>query len=496
MRVARAALVGAGVVMWAAIVAVAGGSEPVKSAPSPTTTGTSAEGKPAETAAAERGPFEAVLELKGVFEPVEAVVVEHRPDAFAQPLEIVTLAPHGARVAEGDVIVAFDADRIDRAIADLEIDLAAGEKALDLARREVATAEATTPLELADAERQDRIATEDLARFTAVGRPLAEEEARFRVKAAEQRLRSAKEEFTQLEKMYKDKDLTEETEEMILQRTRFDVAAAEQFLRQATVDAEDALTLDLPRKAVELERSTKKAALGLEKARATLPLQLEQKRLGVAKLEHERRQGLRKLEELRHDRGLARRTAPRAGILYYGRVQDGAWTTASVAAKAIVGQAVPLGDLAFTVVGPGPVRFRARVEEKDLHQIASGLAGRVTPAGYPDAPAAAALEPGFAPVPKDGKYDATFSVQPPDGGPVPAAGMTGTARFVVRSRTDAITLPESAVFRDGDGTRIVYLEREGAAPEKRKVKAGLCSGGRIEILEGLAAGDRVRTTKP
>jgi multidrug efflux pump subunit AcrA (membrane-fusion protein) len=472
-------------------VAIAGGGEPAKPVAAP-----AADGKPAETATAEQGPFEAVVELKGAFEPVDAVLVDHRPETFAQPLEIVKLASHGARVAEGEVILALDADRIDRAIADLEIDLAAGEKALEMARREVATAEATTPLELADAERQDRIATEDLARFTAVGRSLAEEEARFGVKAAEQRLRSAKEEFAQLEKMYKDKDLTEETEEMILQRTRFDVAAAEQFLRQATVASEDALTLDLPRRAVELERSVKKAALGLEKARATLPLHLEQKRLNVTKLEHDRRQAQRKLEELRHDRGLATRTAPRAGILYYGRLQDGAWTTAAVASKAIVGQAVPLGDLAFTIVGAGPLRFRARVDEKDLHLIAPGLAGRVTPAGYPDAPAAAALEPGFAPVPKDGKYDAMFTVKLQDGGPALAAGMTGTARFVVRSRADAITLPEPAVFRDGDGTRIVYIDREGATPEKRKVKTGLSSGGRIEILEGLAAGDRVRTTKP
>jgi len=491
MDAARMRRGGVVVVAWLAAVAGAWGVEPTKP---PAAAG--AEGKSAETTAAERGAFEAVLELKGIFEPIDAAVVDDRPDAFVQPLEIVKLAPHGARVAEGDVIVAFSPDRIDRAIADLEIDLAASEKALELARRELAIAESTTPLELADAERQDRVATEDLARFTAVGRPLAEEEARFGVKSAEQRLRSATEELTQLEKMYKDKDLTEETEEMILQRTRFDVVAAEQFLRQATVGAEDALARDLPRRALDLERSVKKAAIGLEKARATLPLQLEQKRLGVAKLEHDRRQALRRLEELRHDRGLATRAAPRAGTLYYGRLQEGVWTTAAVAAKAIVGQAVPLGDLAFTVVGAGPVRFRARVEEKDLHLITPGLAGRITPAGYPDAPAQATLEPGFAPVPKDGKYDALFGVKPTEGSPALAAGMTGTARFVVRSRADAITLPETAVFRDGDGTRVVYLEREGAAPEKRKVKVGLSSGGRIEILEGLAAGDRVRTTKP
>jgi HlyD family secretion protein len=329
-----------------------------------------------------------------------------------------------------------------------------------------------------------------------VGRTLGEEAARFGVKAAEQRLRSAQEELAQLEKMYRDKDLTEETEEMILQRTRFDVTAAEQFLRQANVNAEDSLTLDLPRRAVELERAAKKAAIALEKSRATLPLQLEQKGLGVAKLEHDRRQALRRLAELRSDRALATVQAPRAGVVYHGRLQDGAWTPAGMATKTIVGLAVPLGDLVFTVVGAGPLRFRARVEEKDLHLMAPGLAGRVTPAGYPEAQAPTTLEPGFAPVPKDGKYDAAFAVTLPAVGPAIAAGMTGTARFVVRSRPDAITLPEATVFREADGTRVVYVEREGAAPEKRVVKAGLTSGGRTEILEGLAAGDRVRTSKP
>ncbi|MFM9059647.1 MAG: hypothetical protein ACKOSQ_11080 [Planctomycetaceae bacterium] len=452
--------------------------------------------KPPETAVAERGAFEVVLELKGGFEPVEAAVVAGGPDSFTQSLEIVKVVAHGTRVAEGEVIVELAAEKIDRAIAELEIDLVAGEKALDLARRELAAAEALAPLELADAERQDRIATEDRARFSAVGREIAEEAARFGVKGAEFFLRSSKEELAQLEKMYKDKDLTEETEEMILERQRYAVAYAEQNLRGTKVQSEETLTLGLPRLAVELERDARKAALALEKARATLPLQLEQKRLGVAKQEHERKQSLRKLEELRHDRGLAVVKAPRAGIVYYGRLHQGAWTTDAVAAKAIVGQSVPLGELAFTVVGVGPVRFRAKVEEKDLHLVGPGLAGRVTPTGYPDAQVAVALEPGFAPVPRDARYDAVFLVTAPAGETTIVPGMTGTARFVVRSRPDAITVPEGAVSRGADGTRVVHVDRGEAPAEKRAVKAGLTSGGRIEILEGLAAGDRVRTAKP
>jgi multidrug efflux pump subunit AcrA (membrane-fusion protein) len=75
--------------------------------------------------------------------------------------------------------------------------------------------------------------------------------------------------------------------------------------------------------------------------------------------------------------------------------------------------------------------------------------------------------------------------------------MTGSARCQVYSRPDAVTLPASAIFRDDDGKRIVWLPgKDGAAPEKRVVKTGRTSAGKTEILEGIAAGDVVRSSRP
>jgi multidrug efflux pump subunit AcrA (membrane-fusion protein) len=74
--------------------------------------------------------------------------------------------------------------------------------------------------------------------------------------------------------------------------------------------------------------------------------------------------------------------------------------------------------------------------------------------------------------------------------------MTGRARFVIRPQADAVTVPEAAVFRTGVADRVVYVVPEEGEPERRPVTIGLTSGGRTEILEGVAAGDRVRTTKP
>jgi HlyD family secretion protein len=451
--------------------------------------------KPADTAAAERGPFESALAAKGAFEPVEFVVVEFRPRGWAQPLDVVRVVPHGSRVSAGDPLVEFDTEKLDRAIADLKVELAVGETALEVARRDVPAAEALHPIEMAEAERAARTAAEDLARFLSVEKAAAEENARFVVRAAEERLKYAREELTQLERMYKDKDLTEETEEMILQRTRFDVEQAEQSLKRIKEASEESLTLGIPRREVETRRAAEKATIDVEKARATLPLHLAQKKLALAKQEHDRAESLRRLAELEADRAAATLRAPRAGVVYHGRFRDGSWGTAAVAAKAVVGQPVQPGELDFTILDPDRLQFRAKVEEKDLHLLATGLAGLVEPTGYPDASVPVTLGP-FVPVPKDGAFEAIFAVGGREGGPKLWPGMTGAVRCVVAKRPEAITVPSGAVFRDDDGSRHVFVVPADGKPVKKPVKAGLSSGGRTEILDGLAAGDRVRTTKP
>jgi len=451
--------------------------------------------KPADTVAVEAGPFESAIVAKGAFEPVEWVAVEFRPESWGQPLDVIRVVPHGTRVNAGDPLVEFDTEKLDRAIADQKVELELGAKALEVARRDVPAAEALHPIEMAEAERTAKVAAEDLARFLAVEKSAAEEQARFVVRAAEERLKYAREELEQLQRMYEDKDLTEETEEMILQRTRFDVEQSEQALKRTKENSEEALTLGIPRRETEIRKAADKAAIALEKARATLPLQLAQKKLSLAKQEHDRAEALRRLAELEADRAAATLRAPRAGMVYHGRFRDGTWNTASVAAKAVVGQPVQPTELDFTILDPDRLQFRAKIEEKDLHLLTTGLAGRVEPTGYPEADVAVTLGP-FLPVPRDGTFEAVFAVAAKEGGPKLLPGMTGTARCTVAKRAEALTLPSGAVFRDDDGGRHVFVNAADGKPVKKPVKTGLTSGGRVEIVEGLAAGDRVRTAKP
>jgi multidrug efflux pump subunit AcrA (membrane-fusion protein) len=449
--------------------------------------------KPALGVKAKRERLEVRLELKGQFVAREAAVVAYEPEEWSQALELKSVLPHGTTVKAGDVIAELDAAEMDKAIEELTIDLEAGETALEIAQRELPLAERSLPEELKEAERASRVAEEDLARFREVGRPMSEAQARFSLKNAEERLRYSREELRQLEAMYRDKDLTEETEEMILQRTRFEVEGAEFYLGTSKVSTEETLGIELPRQAQTLEEAARKAKLNLERTTATAALQLEQKRLTLKKQVRERALALKKLADLRVDREGCTMKAPRDGTLYFGKCEDGSWTTGAVNAKAHAGEPIQPGDLVFTVVTPGALEFRADVDEKDLHLLKGELDGFVTPTGFPDVTLKARLRT-RAGVPSDGKYPTTFDVT--TGAAVVVPGMTGLARFEIYAKDDAVVLPESVVSRAVDGSRYVEMDLKEGKTERRKVVTGRSAEGKVEILEGLSEGEAVRGSQP
>ena len=156
------------------------------------------------------------------------------------PLTVARAVEHGATVKQGDILLELDLDKIDQAIKDLRNERGAGEVALKHADEELPILEKLLPLDQVAAERAKARADEDLSRFLETDRSLAEQGARFQARSAQQGLETAKDELAQLEKMYREKDLTEETEQMILKRHKFMVEAAQFQVKFA----EDALERD------------------------------------------------------------------------------------------------------------------------------------------------------------------------------------------------------------------------------------------------------------
>jgi HlyD family secretion protein len=455
-----------------------------------------AQGKPA-TVTVERGPLTAAVTLKAVVQSERATEVSVRPKAWSGPLLVKHAVEHGTPVTTGEVLVEFDTEKLDLAIRDARQERDLAEIAIRQAEAELPLLEKQLPLDLATAERQSKQAAEDLTRFLEVDRPLAQESAAYMVKMAAFWVDYAKEELAQLRKMYRDKDLTEETERIILKRYEFYVEMYEFFLKESKILAEQTLKVHLPRREKEAREAVEKTALALARARDVQPLGVRQKHLALAKLRYDETRAKERLADLEADRAALTVRAPTDGLAYYGRYVRGQWVVPAGPQGPPLSGVGPVnpGDVFMTIVAPNKLVVRAEAEEKELPGLKQGLTGRLTPTADPDRKRPAKLAR-LATAPQAGKFDVRIE---PDGekpdGLVP--GMTCSVRFVTDRKERALTVPASAVFDDdAEDAKYVYRPVSGGKPEKRTVKVGLTAGERVEILDGLAEGDEILAAKP
>lgn len=463
----------------------------------PTKPKAEADAKPATTKV-RKGPVRVALSLKGVVESGQMAEISLRPEASTLPLTVEKAVEHGTAVKKGDVLVELDPEKIDQAIKDLEVERALADLALKQAERELPILEKFAPLDLAAAERAKARADEDLARFLQIDRPLEELSAQFQMKSSEFSLEYARDELSQLEKMYRSKDLTEETERLILKRHQFQVEMAEFQVKSAETTRDRTFKVTLPRQEQAERDAADRQALALQKVKDTQELEVGQKRLALAKLRHDGKRGEEKLAKLREDRKLYTVLAPADGVVFYGRSTFGQWAAAStVAPKLQKGGVLTPGEVFLTVVAPRPAFVRAAVEEKDLHDLRPKLRGKAVPAGYPGRGVPARVA-SVSPVPvSPGNFEARVDLDLGEGDDAVMPGMACTVKLVAYEKDQALTVPTSAVFADdADDSQYVYATREGGKPEKKAVKVGRAAGDRTEILDGLREGDELLTSKP
>jgi multidrug resistance efflux pump len=458
--------------------------------------------KPATTRV-EKGPFKIEVVLSGTFEAKRMTEVALRPRAWAMPLVVDRAIELGTPVKKGDILVEFDREKIDKAIEDAEVENSLGQLVLKQAEEEVPLLEKALPIELNAALRSKTEADEDLKKFLEIDRAHSERNAQFMVKQSVEQLEYSKEELRQLEKMYRSKDLTEETEEIILRRHRFQVESSEFSLKDAQLRRDQTLKVDLPRQEQRARENAVKLAIDLEKARTLLPLNLNQKRLALAKLKQDHVKSSEKIADLRRDRDELTVHAPADGLVYYGRCEVGHWSAAATAAKLRKGGVITPDEVFITIVAPRPIDVRATIDEKDLHYLLQPreLKGLVTPTSDPAHRLWARLI-SVLPVPREaGKFEALFAVEIGEAASALKPGMACAVKVVPYRKESALTVPATAVFEDDSPdalTHHVYLSRQGNDGKylERPVKTGMTVGGKTEILEGLAEGDEVLTSKP
>ncbi|MEO1983828.1 MAG: HlyD family secretion protein, partial [Fuerstiella sp.] len=159
------------------------------------------------------------FKVGGVFEAVTASEIKHDTEHL-KSFVITRLVPHGTTVSKGQNIVWFKSEDLDKELRKAETELRLSKLTLDDDEFAYKQFQETQRLDREAAERGKRKAQQDYDNFVKVDRQRQLKAAEFSLKGSTASLANAMEELKQLEQMYKEDDLTEESEEIVLKRAK------------------------------------------------------------------------------------------------------------------------------------------------------------------------------------------------------------------------------------------------------------------------------------
>ena len=164
-----------------------------------------------------------------------------------------------------------------------------------------------------------------------------------------------------------------------------------------------------------------------------------------------------------------------------------------VTTTAVTGQSVGAGEPVVRVVDPREVWLYARISEADAAQAASPIGATFSLSGTDEVidiatrngrliSVGAALDPATRTLP------VLFALDNADGALKP--GMFARATVFTRESSDGVVIPAAAVVDDG-GKPTVFVMEGGESFFKRVVRLGARDGDRVQVLSGVAEGERV-----
>jgi len=172
--------------------------------------------------------------------------------------------------------------------------------------------------------------------------------------------------------------------------------------------------------------------------------------------------------------------APIAGTIVQRKVGPGQYVGTGASDPVFV-----IGDLTTVWV----VAF---IRESEAPAVHVGQAMYFTVLAYPDRPfpanisyVAAALDPTTRRLLVRATVDNTEGLLKPE--------MFASVRVLTGEGDSAVAVPREAVIYEGDTARVWVVRNGDKAIELRRVKVGLVSGNMVEVMQGLAPGDRVVT---
>lgn len=322
------------------------------------------------------------LERSGTFVPAGAAQIELWPAEYRGELLFLEVTEHGTFVNQGDVIARLDTQAIDKMLRDAEVDLHTAE---------LNHASAVTKAKLDGiAARSARDASQralDQARRSLEGWEKFELEFKKRqeelsVQYSQHGIDDQEDELKQLEAMYREDELTDATEEIVLRRSRRDLARTK-FSQKLNLDQRQYdKDYSLPIQSENKRLAVKQAEEALERLIATQEHESLSREDGLKRSDLELAKKRQSLEKLRQDRGLFEIKSPAGGLLLHGSPED--YRPGKSSPRHRRGSQGSIRSTLFTVAQAERLNIALDIPESKLLEVKDGMAVEVRPVCTPE----------------------------------------------------------------------------------------------------------------
>jgi HlyD family secretion protein len=433
------------------------------------------------------GDFTVKITELGELDALDSATVSAQID-----LPVIYLAPEGATVAKGDLLVRFDAAKYEVALEDSKAALMVARADHRKARTDLEAQRQRLLAEVSRFETEVRLAQLVLDALKA--KPLPDELARAELEFERTRgaYENAKSKMDVLPGLAEKGFITRDT----LEKGALDLVEARANMQLAQFNLNKVKEGATPQELEEVRIRLEQGKYELERAKMSMNAQLQSFKAAVSREEANVGKAGQLVEkaEVSLKRGVIH--APREGLVVYAR------TEGREAAKVQLGMIPFEGQPLIYLPDLSAMVANTEISEFDIGKVTLGTPVEVRPEAYPGvvfqgevlrignlARARRSAAGGATGIKV---FDVTVKIRETD--PRLKPGLTATLDIIAHRQKDAVFVPLAAVARRGEEA-VVHVFRDGRL-EARKVTLGPSNENSVIITEGLQPGETAALSLP
>ena len=424
--------------------------------------------------------------------PEEITPISLNVTEWTNSFRVVSVKPHGSKVSKGDKLIELDTESYDNALADLRRSVKGLEIAFQKAEAAIETARKTNELELLQVKQGIDRNKETWKHFWDVEWPAKLESIELNAQLTKTRLDAQREEFNQLKKMFEADDLVEHEEEFLLKRQKLELDVAEFNYKLAVEKYNRTKAVELPQTEEDNKQKYERLLSVWEAALKVAPLAIKEAELEFEGQKVALERARAKLAKMEKQRAQLECRAPADGIFLYGSFENNKYVGFDVNRVLLKPEGLLPLKKTVAVIVSGTSEASITIPEKLWSSMDVGFKGWFTLNAYPNNELMVSLK-SFTDYPvAEGEYQGTVKIN----GDIPnnvklLPGMKGKVKLVLKEKSKAIMIPQTALGREGYTTdRFVYV-LNGDKAVKRAVKTGYTTEKSVEIVDGLESGEKV-----